>query len=672
MIRKIDDYYVLETKQTTYCLKRLKSGHLQHLYYGKRLEIHSLQDCQQQFTQTYRTTGNTVAYSPQMEASLEDIPLEFSSYGKGDINEPLVQITYPDGSFTNDFLYENATISNQKEPLNSLPASHHADQQLVICLKEKNHPVYLYLYYSIFEDCDVIARSSKIVNQTHQSVYLERLMSSSIDFTQSFNVISFHGGWGNEMNKRVNKITSGKLVLSSFTGTSSSRCNPFFMLSDDDTDENQGNCYGFNLIYSGNHYSSIETTITNRTRVVNGISPICFGFEIQASGCFEAAEEIISFSSQGMNQLSDQFHRFVNQHIINPIYKDRIRPVLINSWEACYFSINEEKLIRLAQRAAEVGIELLVVDDGWFGKRNNDHCSLGDWDVNLEKLPNGLKGLCDQVNQLGLQFGLWIEPEMISVDSKLYRQHPDWVMEIPGREHSEGRNQRILDLINPEVQNYIIEKMSAVFRSCNLAYVKWDMNRIFSDIYSPTLKKQQKMTNHLYVVSLYKIVKELVQRFPHILFEGCSAGGNRFDLGMLCYFPQIWASDNTDAYCRSRIQENYSYGYPLSCFTNHVSAEINHQTGRYSSLQKRFQTAFMGNLGYELDLDALKPAELAIIKEQIQLYKKYRQQLLAGRFDRFSQNEEYRWQITTPEYIFRFTSSKTEDASSLQIEEKII
>lgn len=343
----------------------------------------------------------------------------------------------------------------------------------------------------------------------------------------------------------------------------------------------------------------------------------------------------MAYAENGFNQMSQRLHHFIREHIIRGTWQKKERPVLLNSWEASYFDISEKKLLKLAKEAKEVGIELFVMDDGWFGERMDDSSSLGDWEANTKKLPGGLKGLSDKIHGLGLQFGIWVEPEMVNVKSKLYVAHPDWTIEIPGQPHSEGRNQRILDLGRREVQDYIIESMSKVFSSADISYVKWDMNRTFSDYYSTALPpERQGEVAHRYVLGLYRCMKELTERFPEILFEGCAAGGNRFDLGILCYFPQIWGSDDTDALCRAEIEENYSYGYPLSAVSAHVSACPNHQTLRNTPLETRFQVACFGSFGYECNLCDMKKEEKEAMKEQIALYKKWRKVLQQGTFYR--------------------------------------
>ncbi|MDE6740434.1 MAG: alpha-galactosidase, partial [Lachnospiraceae bacterium] len=356
----------------------------------------------------------------------------------------------------------------------------------------------------------------------------------------------FNGAWAREMKRTDTRLMSGRHVNASYTGTSSNRANPFVMLSKPETSEDLGDCYGFNLIYSGNHYEAAEVSGYGKTRVVMGINPQSFCFRIGAGECFEAPEAVMSYSHEGYNGMSRHMHRFVREHIVRGKWKHKTRPILLNSWEASYFDINERKLLQLAKAGKEVGIELFVMDDGWFGSRDDDTQSLGDWEVNRKKLPDGVEGLARKVKDLGLDFGIWVEPEMVNVKSKLYEEHPDWVLMIPDKPHSEGRNQRILDLTRKEVQDYIIEEMSRVFSSAEIAYVKWDMNRTVTDYYSSALPaERQGEVAHRYVMGLYRCMKALTERFPEILFEGCAAGGNRFDLGILCYFPQIWASDDT-------------------------------------------------------------------------------------------------------------------------------
>lgn len=637
MIQEKERVFWLSTTNTSYVFRVMETGHLEHLYYGKKIKESPVDALIEK--QAFGS-GNTIAYDEEhTELALEDVCLEMSSYGKGDIREPFLEFIYGDGSRTSDFVFEKAEIFKGKEDFETLPGSYGTQEEvehLCIVLQDKNSAVKLELHYYVYEAEDVITKSSKVINYEETPIRVERLMSSQIDFSENGYVFTnFTGGWAREMNRHDTKVTAGKLVNASFTGASSNRANPFVMISEEHTQENVGVCYGINLIYSGNHYEALEVSSFGKTRFVCGINPQGFSFLLEKGQALEAPEAVMTYSADGFNGMSQNMHKFVRKHIVRGAWREKERPILLNSWEAAYFDINERKLLNLAKAAKEAGIELFVMDDGWFGTRNNDKESLGDWEVNRKKLPSGLAGICQKVNNLGLDFGIWVEPEMVNVNSNLYRTHPEWVMEIPGKSHSEGRNQRILDLANPKVQEFIIEKMTEVFSSANIAYVKWDMNRIFSDYYSKYLPpKRQGETAHRYMMGLYQVLKTLTERFPKILFEGCAAGGNRFDLGMLCFFPQIWASDNTDASCRTAIQTGYSYGYPMSVISAHVSGCPNHQTLRITPLETRFNVAAFGILGYECNLCDMKKEELEEIKKQVALYKQWRQVLQFGSFYR--------------------------------------
>lgn len=640
MIREYNQSYVLETDNTTYCFRVLPTGHLEHLYYGRKITLTDDEDMKALVEKHTFMPGNTNAYDQENTAfSLEDIRLEMSSYGKGDIREPFIEVIHADGSYTSDFLFEAAQITKGKGVYDTLPASYDeagAVDHLCVVLKDRQYALTLELHYYVYEDCDVIARSARLINDSEDEIRLMRLMSAQIDYdTPEYVFTTFNGAWAREMKRTDTRLMSGRHVNASYTGTSSNRANPFVMLSKPETSEDLGDCYGFNLIYSGNHYEAAEVSGYGKTRLVMGINPQSFCFRIGAGEYFEAPEAVMSYSHEGYNGMSQHMHRFVREHIVRGKWKHKTRPVLLNSWEASYFDINERKLLQLAKAGKEVGIELFVMDDGWFGSRDDDTQSLGDWEVNRKKLPDGVEGLARKVKDLGLDFGIWVEPEMVNVKSKLYEEHPDWVLMIPDKPHSEGRNQRILDLTRKEVQDYIIEEMSRVFSSAEIAYVKWDMNRTVTDYYSSALPaERQGEVAHRYVMGLYRCMKELTERFPDILFEGCAAGGNRFDLGILCYFPQIWASDDTDALCRTEIQTGYSYGYPMSVVSAHVSACPNHQTLRTTPLETRFHVACFGICGYECNFCDMKKEELAAVKAQIELYKEWREVLQWGTFYR--------------------------------------
>lgn len=636
MITAQNGIYKLDTDNTSYIFRECESGHLQHLYYGRKIHADAQVLCEKHVS----IPGNTNIYSPDFNNfSLEDMCLEMSSWGKGDIREPFIEVSHADGSSTSDFLFESSKITLGKEESETLPGSYDEDGNvghLTVILKDSNYNLKLELHYYVYEKCNVITRSAKFINESTDDVRLNRLMSMQLDFNDSdYELSSFNGAWIREMNRNIISLEAGKYVNESVTGTSSNRSNPFVMIARHNTSENFGECFGFNLIYSGNHYEAAQVNSYGKLRIVTGINPSLFSYKIRAGESFETPEAVMTYGYAGFNSMSHNMHDFVNNHIVRGKWKNRVRPILLNSWEAAYFNINEKKLLRLAKAGKEAGVELFVMDDGWFGERNDDTSSLGDWTPNEKKLPGGIREIADKIKVLGLDFGIWVEPEMVNVKSRLYEKHPEWVVDIPEKPHSEGRNQRILDLSNTEVQDYIIEQMSNIFSSADISYVKWDMNRIFSDYYSKNLppERQGEMA-HRYVCGLYHCMRELTNRFPDILFEGCSAGGNRFDLGILCYFPQIWASDNTDAVSRAQIQNNYTYGYPPSVLSSHVSASPNHQTLRRTPLETRFAVAAFGNLGYECNFCDMSKEELEAVKAQITLYKEKRELFQRGIFYR--------------------------------------
>ena len=659
MIEYIDGAFGLHTENTSYVFAVLPTGQLEHLYYGKRIRLNKGAVAALREKHSF-APGNTVIYDDKHpEYSLEDMKLEMSSYGKGDIREPFVGLVYPDGSRTSDFVYKGYELISGKPELDTLPSSYcdknQADEAITlkITLVDRHYPVELELFYYVYEKENVVCRSSRLINNGYDSIEVKRLMSLMLDMDGAGYIMStFNGAWAREMNRHDTVVAAGKLVNASYTGTSSSRANPFVMLTAAGTSEAAGECYGFNLIYSGNHYEVLEVNSFGKSRFVSGINPQSFSWRLEPGETFEAPEAVMTYSKDGCNGMSHNMHAFVREHIVRGEWKHKDRPVLLNSWEAAYFDINERKLCELAKAGKAAGIELFVMDDGWFGERNDDRHSLGDWQVNRHKLPNGLKGICDKINALGIDFGIWVEPEMVNTDSRLYREHPDWAVDIPGQAHSEGRNQRMLDLCNPKVQDYIIESMTRVFSSANIAYVKWDMNRIFSDYYSKYLKdigRPQGEMAHRYVMGLKRIMKCLTEKFPKILFEGCAAGGNRFDLGILCYFPQIWASDNTDAVCRTAIQEGLSYGYPMSTVSAHVSACPNHQTLRVTPLATRFNVAAFGVCGYECNLAEMKKEDVSEIKEQISIYKRWRHTMQFGTFYRQRTGNIHQWTVVSPD-----------------------
>lgn len=658
MIQIVKDtrpWFFLQTTHSTYGMRVMETGHLEHLYYGERITVDTQDSafCAPLVIQRGFAPGNTCTYDREHpQISMEDVCLEVGTLGRGDIREPFLEVKFTDGSVTSDFTFDSYEVITLKEreqclQASGLPRSYSEAETdsaecLQIVLQDVTNHLELQLFYTVFEECDVITRSARLINHSDATVTLERCLSAQLDLTEDYSVIThFSGAWAREMHREQITLSSGKFVNSSYTGTSSNRANPFVILSPENTCETSGSCIGCNLIYSGNHYEALEKDSYGKFRFVAGINPRSFSWQLAPGEAFYTPEAVLNFSADGFRGLSGQLHSFIREHIVRGVWKHKPRPVLLNSWEACYFKIDEKKLLQLAKAGKNAGIELFVMDDGWFLGRNDDTSSLGDWEPDPKKLPGGIASLSKKIKELGMDFGIWVEPEMISENSNLYKGHPDWAMKIPSHPHSEGRNQCILDLCNPEVRKYVIEEMTRVFSSGDIRYAKWDMNRNFSDIYSPYLPAaKQGETAHRYVLGLYHIMDELTTRFPEILFEGCSSGGNRFDLGILSYFPQIWASDNTDALCRTGIQNSYSYGYPLSVFTAHVSSCPNHQTLRITPLETRFQVASFGILGYECNLKDLSGSDLNAIREQIALYKKWRDVFQFGTFYRGTENED--------------------------------
>lgn len=643
MIREKNGVFLLQTENTSYLFQVMETGHLEHLYYGHRIYLGNPKtDCFadniKALTQK-RTNANGVVYDKHPALAMNDVRMEVSGRGNGDFREPFADIIWADGSSTVDFVYEKYEIVEGKPALETLPASYDETQTastLIVTLKERCQSVRLELRYSVFPACDCIVRSAVLYNDGAEQIKIEKLMSLQLDLEGTdYEMVSFHGEWAKEMQKRSASVAGGMVVNASATGFSSNQANPFIMLANPGANEEQGEVIACNLIYSGNHYESAQPGTHGKTRLLAGMNPDMFSWKLEPGEKFETPEAVFTFTENGFEGISHAMHVFVREHVVRGEWKKKERPVLLNSWEASYFNFTESKLLKLAKAGKDAGIELFVMDDGWFGKRDNDTCSLGDWVPNKKKLPGGIKGIAEKVEALGMKFGIWVEPEMVNEDSDLFRAHPDWAVRIPGRNHSEGRNQMLLDFTRKEVQDNIIGQMSNVFSAGPVSYVKWDMNRNFSDMYSVGLPAdRQREFGHRYMMGLYRVLQVLTERFPHILFESCASGGNRFDLGMLCYMPQVWSSDNTDAICRTYIQNGYSYGYPLSVIGAHVSNCPNHQTLRETSLAARFAVASFGLLGYECNLSELPKEDLAEIKAQVAVYKKWRSVFQFGSFYR--------------------------------------
>lgn len=646
----------LDGKGTTYIMRIDEAGHLENLYYGKKLRQDAMVEAL--LPKREAPIGIGAGYSETNPLLyLETSCLETSTPGKGDYRSPAVVVEYSKGMQTLDFVYKAHRIIKGKPSRFENFAQSYANEEeattIEIQLEDKVLPIMLQLNYTVFPNCDTMVRSATITNKTATTVLIKNIASLQLDIPSAqWNVVSFDGAWARERHITRQVLRSGKLEFGSTVGVSGAAHNPCIFLESPDCTANRGSCYAFNLIYSGDHREVVELSPYGITRFQTGINPQSFTWKLLPNANFTTPEAVMTYSCLGNNGASANLHEFVNNHIVRGHWKFRERPILCNNWEATYFNFNEKKLLDLAKAAKDLGIELFVLDDGWFGTRDDDTTSLGDWIVNAKKLPSGITRLSEKIHEMRLLFGIWVEPEMISRKSLLFDKHPDWMVAIPGRKPSVGRNQFILDLTRKEVRDYIFEALSEVFNLGMVDYVKWDMNRTFTDMYS-TLFTSMTEFNYRYVSGLYELLGRLTAKFPKILFEGCSSGGNRYDLGMLCYMPQIWTSDNTDAYCRTLIQGGTSYGYPISAMGAHVSESPNHQTLRRSDIESRFNVAAFGAFGYELDLTALNAQQKATVKAQIEFYKKHRALLQFGRFIRLEENSN------TDNSVIAHSSGKT-------------
>ncbi|MEG1175121.1 MAG: alpha-galactosidase [Ruthenibacterium sp.] len=630
MIRVENGLFSIETAHTGYYIA-LRGALAETLHYGAKLRPDRAALCEKVAV----PYGGDAIYQKSSPDGLSHLCLELAPVQKGDLRAGALLLQLPNGGRTLDFSFRAARQRKGSVPPSGMPGAFDGDDTLALDFVSPEG-VLITLSYTVYEDCDVITRRMTLRNGTGGALTLEKAMSYQLDLPSCDFVLStFTGAWARERHETQCRLTAGTHSFGSLTGTSSHLCNPFFMLAAQDATEHTGDVYGFNLIYSGSHAGSVEVTPFGQTRVMAGLQPEGFCWTLAPDEVFETPEAVLSFSQDGKNGMSAHMHRFVNRHLVRGAWANAERPILINNWEATYFHFNEAKLLKLAKAAAKLGIELFVLDDGWFGARSSDTAGLGDYNVNRKKLPDGLAGLAQKIKALGMRFGLWVEPEMVNADSDLYRAHPDWVIASPGHTPCEGRHQLVLDLCRSEVQDYLIENVNRTLKSAEISYVKWDMNRPISDAYSPALQQQGRFA-HSYTLGLYRVLDAVTRANPEVLFEGCSMGGNRFDLGILSYMPQIWTSDDTDAYERQKIQTGTSYGYPQSTMGCHVSAVPNHQSARVSPLDARFDVAAFGVLGYELDLTLLPPAELKAVAAQIVYYKAHRRLLQYGQFLRLA------------------------------------
>lgn len=633
--------FKLDTKQTTYMIGLTPEGYVGHAYYGDYVESKDA-------SYLLRTGERpfTPSKLPREKSSFLDFfPMEYPTGGIGDYRESCLDVRGEAGSRGCEILYDSYTIRKGKPKLKGLPASFgtedEADTLELVCV-DKVLDLKVILSYSVFEEEDIITRNVRLINEGKEHLRIEKVLSACLDMDdEEFEMVTLVGGWARERGIQRRRLAYGKQMVSSAKGESSHQEHPFLALVTPQTTEQQGRVYAMNFVYSGNFIAEAELNQHDAVRMVMGINGEDFCWNLRGGEEFQAPEVVLTFSGEGFGKMSRSFHDFYRKHLIRSPYLHKKRPVLINNWEATYFDFNTEKLLDIAREAKKAGIEMLVMDDGWFGKRDNDDSSLGDWTVNEDKLKGGLEYLVEQVREIGLEFGIWFEPEMLSPDSALYREHPEWAIHIPGRQATQSRAQYVLDLSNPEVVDYAYECVAKILRSAPISYVKWDMNRQLSDLGSSYLcRDSQQELFHRYVLGLYEMQERLVTEFPNLLLENCSSGGGRFDPGMLYYSPQIWCSDDTDAVERLAIQEGTALVYPLSAMGAHVSDCPNHMTGRVTPFETRGHVALAGTFGYELDITKIPEKEREMIPGQIKDYHRYNELIREGDYYRIASYRE--------------------------------
>ncbi len=631
--------FTLHTEHSTYQMKVDAFGYLLHLYYGGRIPGSMESVPSMDYLLTYYDrgfSGNPSAAGLDRTYSLDVLPQEYPSLGTGDFRGSAFAVRNGDGSESCSLHYVSHKIGKGKYSLEGLPAVYAEEAQtLEILLEDSVSGIQVRLLYGVLEKEDIITRSAVVWNGGSRKIVVEKALSACVDFVSGeYDLISFHGRHAMERNFQRKPIDCGSQVLGSRRGTSSHQCNPAVIVAGRETGEDGGDCYGMMFVYSGNFMCEAERDQFGQTRVMMGLQSDLFHYPLQPGEALALPEVVLGYTGSGLGELSRMFHGVIRNHICRGEYRDRIRPVLLNSWEASYFDFNADTICALAESAAELGIDMVVMDDGWFGKREDDNSGLGDWLVNEKKLGCTLGEMIARINGCGVKFGIWIEPEMVSEDSDLYREHPDWALRIPGREPVRSRNQLVLDFSREEVRNYVFDRICEVLEQGNVEYVKWDMNRSIADVYSA--RNDQGKVAYDYVIGVYDFLEKLVRRYPHIMIEGCSGGGGRFDAGMLYYTPQIWCSDNTDAVDRVRIQYGTSFFYPASAVGAHVSAVPNHQTGRRTSLHTRGVVAMAGTFGYELDPGKLSEEEKEEVREQVRQFKKHAPLIYHGDYYRLS------------------------------------
>lgn len=645
----------LYNEKISYLMKVARNGHLINLYFGKH--VRDKEDFDYLFEKAHR--GMSVATYQDDEFFCPDyMRLEYPCYGNGDFHSPAFEISQPNGSRLSDFIFEDYKIQPGKSAIPGLPHVYCEDEKemtsLVVTLKDVVSNLSLELYYTIDEKRSVIMRHVVFTNLGENTYYLNKVMSLSLDLPDAnYEWLELTGAWARERHIKNRPLNHGITAIQSLRNTSSNAFNPFVALKRANTTEHDGEALGFSFIYSGNFLMQAEVDTFDGCRMMVGIHPQNFCWELKPQESFVSPEAVVVYSDNGLNGMSQTFHDLYRKRLARGYWRDRPRPILVNNWEATYFDFDEDKILAIAKEAKQLGIELFVLDDGWFGHRNDDYTSLGDWYPNLTKLPNGISGLSKKINELGLQFGLWVELEMISEDSDLFRAHPTWRIETPNRRVTPSRHQYVLDFANPEVVDYIEQMIDKVLATANISYIKWDMNRCMTEAFSPVYPaSQQGEIMHRYILGVYDLYERLTSRYPKILFESCASGGARFDPGMLYYAPQAWTSDDTDAVERLKIQYGTSMVYPLSMMGSHVSVSPNEQLQRLTSLNMRGNVAYFGTFGYELDLTKMSEAEKAEAKEQVAFMKAHRQLIQYGNFYRLQSPFEGNvtaWMVVSPD-----------------------
>ncbi|GLG04632.1 alpha-galactosidase [Sellimonas catena] len=643
----------LYNDEISYIFCILRNGQPGQIYYGRKIK--DRESFQHLIEYSMRDMA-PCTYEGDRTFSMEYLKQEYPSYGHGDMREPAYEILQEDGSRITEFTFEDYVILKGKRKLEGLPAvyteSDEEAETLEIYLRDRVMNTKIILSYTIFENLPVIIRNTRFVHEGESSIVLERAMSLNLDLPDDrYEMVELTGAWARERYVKTAPLHEGIQAIYSMRGHSSHQFNPFFALKRPETTEDAGEAIGISLVYSGNFLGQTAVDTFGVARAMIGIHPEGFSWTLKKGETFQTPEAVLVYSGEGLGKMSRTFHRLYRKRLARGYWRDRVRPVVINNWEATFMNFTEEKILKFAETARQLGVEMMVLDDGWFGHRDDDTSSLGDWYPDLKKLPQGIRGLAEKIENMGMKFGLWIEPEMVNKDSRLYEEHPDWVIRVPYREACHGRNQFVLDFSKEEVVDYIGDRISRILQDAPVSYIKWDMNRSISEAFSQGRKaEEQGKLFHRHILGVYRLYERLTSEFPEVLFESCASGGARFDPGMLYYAPQCWTSDNTDAVERLRIQYGTSFVYPLSSMGCHVSEAPNQQTFRNTPLSTRAETAYFGCFGYEMDLDTLTEEEKEEVKEQIQYYKRIRKLVMDGTFYRLIspfEGDEAAWMVVS-------------------------